>query len=52
MKLKDTFKYLATLTLASVLFISCGDDNSSGAEQSEAPSVETPAQSSGTVTNR
>jgi len=49
MKFKDTFKYIATFMLAFVLFISCSDDNSSGTEQSEAPSVETPAQSSGTV---
>ncbi len=49
MKLKDTLKYLATIMLASVLFISCGDDNSNGAEQSEVPFVETPAQSNGTV---
>ncbi|MDZ7806491.1 MAG: hypothetical protein U5K71_05205 [Gracilimonas sp.] len=49
MKFKVTLTYLASLMLASLLLISCGDDNSSGTEQTEAPSVETPAALNGTV---
>ncbi|MFP8487833.1 hypothetical protein ACKGJO_01945 [Gracilimonas sp. Q87] len=49
MNFKVTLTYLASFMLASLLLISCGDDNSSGTEQTEAPSVEAPAALSGTV---
>lgn len=49
MKLKVTITYLASFILASLLLISCGDDNSSGIEMTEAPSIEAPEASNGTV---
>lgn len=49
MNFKVTLTYLASFMLASLLLISCGDDNSSGTEQSIAPSVEAPEVTNGTV---
>jgi len=49
MNFKVTLTYLAGFMLASLLLISCGEDNSSGTEQSEVPSVEAPEATNGIV---
>ncbi|MEX2347877.1 MAG: hypothetical protein WD511_01540 [Balneolaceae bacterium] len=49
MNFKVTSTYLASFILASLLLVSCSDDNSSGTEQIEAPGVEAPAALNGTV---